>query len=140
MIELFAYGTLCDPEYRQALFDRCPATRPATLHDWVAVVLDNGYLSLVRAPGEHVAGELLALDDAALALADAWEQVPAYERLTVEARDERGNPVAAYVYVKPTTSRERARSGLLAENSREHVLAQIRRCRALYDRTNSERA
>jgi gamma-glutamylcyclotransferase (GGCT)/AIG2-like uncharacterized protein YtfP len=139
MNQLFAYGTLRDPEYQEALFGHPFATQPATLPDWVAVVAENGYLSLVRAPGEAVSGELLALDDAALALADAWEDVE-YERLLLEARDANGNRISAFVYVRPTASRERAPAGTFASHPRAHVLAAIARAREDYERTKSESA
>ena len=129
MIELFAYGTLRDSEYQQALFDRTLPTRPATLPDWLAVVAEGGYLTLVRAPGETVTGDLVTLDDAALAMADAWEEVPLYERLRVEARTADEVSVPAWVYVRPSASRERAPAGLLARHDRATVLAQIRSCR-----------
>jgi len=139
MNELFVYGTLRDPEYRLALFDRALPARPALLADWVAVMAETGYLTLLSAPGESVSGELLALDDAALALADAWEEVPVYERRQVAARDADGNVVTAYVYVRPTGSRERAPAGMLAQHPREHVLAQIRALRS-HARMSNERA
>jgi len=139
MNQLFAYGTLRDPEYQAALFDRRLTARPATLPDWTAVVAENGYLTLVRAPGESAGGELLALDDATLALADAWEDVQ-YERLLLEVRDANGNRVPAFVYVRPTAARERAPAGMLANHPREHVLAAIARARADYARTKSESA
>ena len=126
MNELFVYGTLRDAEYRRALFGSSPAARPATLPDWTAVVAENGYLTVVRAPGERVEGELLALDDAALARADAWEEVPVYERLRVDARDAAGAAVTAFVYVRPTASTERPAPGVLARHERARVLAQIR--------------
>ncbi|HEV8020871.1 MAG TPA: gamma-glutamylcyclotransferase family protein [Candidatus Lustribacter sp.] len=136
---LFVYGTLRDAEYQRALFGRTLPVRPATLPDWAAVVAENGYLTLVRAPGERVDGDLIALDDDALALADAWEDVD-YERVQLEARDADGNPVSAGVYIRPTAAHERAPAGALAGHPRERVLAQIARCRADYVRTKSERA
>jgi gamma-glutamylcyclotransferase (GGCT)/AIG2-like uncharacterized protein YtfP len=139
MTELFAYGTLRDAEYRLALFGRTIPARPATLADWIAVIAESGYFTLVRAPGERIAGELLALDDAALALADFWEET-AYERLRVEARDAAGALVPAFVYVRPTASRERAPAGTFARHDRAHVLAQIARCRSDYARRSSESA
>ena len=139
MTELFVYGTLRDAEYQQALFGRTLAVAPATLPDWAAVMAENGYLTVVRAPGEHVAGDLIALDDEALALADAWEDVQ-YERLPLEVDDANGNRVTAFVYIRPTASRERAPAGTLAKHPREGVLAQIARCRDDYVRTKSERA
>jgi gamma-glutamylcyclotransferase (GGCT)/AIG2-like uncharacterized protein YtfP len=138
--QLFAYGTLRDAEYQQALFDRVLPARPATLQGWLVVVAEGGYLTLVRAPGESVSGDLLALDDAALALADAWEDVPLYERLRVETRDAAGMAVPAFVYVRPTASRERAPAGMLAQRERADVLAHIRACRNNYSRISNERA
>jgi acyl-CoA thioesterase-1 len=125
VIELFAYGTLRDASYREALFDRILPTRPATLAGWRAVVETGGYLTIVRAPGETLRGELLSLDDAALAVADAWEEVPLYERLRVEAQAE-GAAVPCWVYVRPTASDDRAPEGMLARHDRATVLAQIR--------------
>lgn len=139
MNPLFAYGTLRDPEYQRALFGRAIAMRPATLPGWLAVVAETGYLTLVRAPGETVSGDLLALDDAGLALADAWEG-DRYERFDVEVRDAADNRVTALVYVRPTASRERAPAGMPARRDRAHVLEAIRRCRDDYVRTSSERA
>ncbi len=130
MIEVFAYGTLRDREYQRALFDRTLPMRPATLAGWLAVVAEGGYLTLVRAPGETVAGDLLTVDAGALALADAWEEVPLYERLAAEARTADGSTVAAWVYVRPSASRERPPQGMLARHDRPTVLAQIRRFRA----------
>jgi len=138
--ELFVYGTLRDAKYQAALFGRALPMRSAMLPDWLAVVAERGYLTLVRAPGEAVNGDLLAVDDAALALADAWEEVPRYERLRVEARDASGQAVPAFVYVCPTASRDRAPAGLLARHGRADVLAQIRRCRRDYLRKSSESA
>lgn len=139
MIEVFAYGTLRDPEYQFALFGRVLPMRPASLPGWLAVVAEGGYLSLVRSGGESAAGDLLALDAAALALADAWEEVPLYERLPVEVRSG-GATVAAFVYVRPTASRERAPVGALAALDRATVLATIRTFRRDYDRTSNESA
>jgi len=137
---VFAYGTLRDAEYQRALFDRVLPVRPATLPGWLVVVAEGGYFTLVPAPGESVSGDLLTLDDDALALADAWEEVPLYERLCLEVRDANGAGVAAFVYVRPTASRERAPAGVLARHERDDVLAQIRRCRRNYSRISSESA
>lgn len=138
MIQLFVYGTLRDAEYQQALFDHVVPTRPATLAGWLVVVAESGYLTLIAAPGEVAAGDLIALDDAELALADAWEE-PAYERLPVEARDAGGRAVAALAYVRPTASRERPAAGALARHAREQVLEQIHALRRQV-RTKSESA
>jgi gamma-glutamylcyclotransferase (GGCT)/AIG2-like uncharacterized protein YtfP len=136
--EVFAYGTLRDAEYQRALFGCDVPMRPATLADWLAVVAETGYFTLVPAPGETVDGDLITLDDEHLALADAWEDVD-YERLLIEARDA-GGSVPAFVYVRPTESRERIPSGTLSATPRPAVLAQIRALREHHERINNERA
>jgi gamma-glutamylcyclotransferase (GGCT)/AIG2-like uncharacterized protein YtfP len=139
VVEIFAYGTLRDAEYQRELFGRTLPTRPATLPDWLVVVAERGFLTLVRAPGETACGDLVTVDDAALAIADAWEEVPLYARLTVEARAG-DTAVAASVYVRTTASNERAPAGTLACHARSEVLTQIRAFRRNYERTSSERA
>ena len=126
MIELFAYGTLRDAEYQAALFGRALPTRPAMLPEWLAVVAEGGYLTVVRTAGETVIGDLITLDEAQLAIADAWEEVPLYERLRVDVRDAHDAIVPAWLYVRPTASRERAPAGMLTRHPRATVLAQIR--------------
>jgi acyl-CoA thioesterase I len=123
---VFAYGTLRDAEYQQALFGRTFPTRPATLTGWFAVIAESGYLTVVQAPGETLSGDLVALDDAALAVADAWEEVPLYERSRVEAQVADSAAVSCWLYVRPSASRERAPAGMLARHERAAVLAQIR--------------
>jgi gamma-glutamylcyclotransferase (GGCT)/AIG2-like uncharacterized protein YtfP len=126
--ELFVYGTLRDAEYQRALFGCEVPMRPATLTGWLAVVAETGYFTLVRAPEETVSGDLITLDDEQLALADAWEDTD-YERLPIEARDATGT-VPAFVYVRPTESRERIEPGTLATHPRAVVLAHILSFRA----------
>lgn len=135
MTELFAYGTLRDGEYQRALFDRTVPTRPATLSGWRAVVAKGGYLTIVREAGDEVTGDLLTLDDAALATADAWEEVPLYERVAVEVHTSDGQAVQTQVYVRPSSARERVPDGLLAQRDRQDVLAQIREFRLMNERT-----
>jgi gamma-glutamylcyclotransferase (GGCT)/AIG2-like uncharacterized protein YtfP len=139
-MEIFAYGTLRDTEYQLALFGRTLPARPATLPGWLAVFAEGGFLTLVRAPDETVTGELVTLDESALAIADAWEEVPLYERFAVEARAAGGAAVAAEVYVRPSTSRERAAPGVLAAHERAEVLSRIRAFRRDYERTSNESA
>jgi gamma-glutamylcyclotransferase (GGCT)/AIG2-like uncharacterized protein YtfP len=139
-MEIFAYGTLRDAEYQQALFDRALRTRPAVLPGWLVVIAEGGFLTLVPAAGETASGDLVTVDDAALAIADAWEEVPLYARLEVEAHAGDGATVTASVYVRETMSTERATAGMLARHARRDVLAQIRAFRRDYDRTSSESA
>jgi gamma-glutamylcyclotransferase (GGCT)/AIG2-like uncharacterized protein YtfP len=137
--EVFAYGTLRDREYQLALFDRVVPARTANLPGWRAVVAEGGYLTIVRAGGDAVSGELLTLDDGALALADAWEEVPRYERIAVAVRTADGSAVDAQAYVRATGSHERAPDGVLTLHARSEVLAQIRALRR-QERMKSESA
>jgi gamma-glutamylcyclotransferase (GGCT)/AIG2-like uncharacterized protein YtfP len=130
VIELFVYGTLRDAEYQRALFGCEVPARPATLPDWIAVVAETGYFTIVRAPGETVSGDLITLDDEQLALADAWEDVD-YERLRIEARDSTG-AVPAFVYVRATQSRECIAPGTLSRHPRAEVLEHIRTVRTCH--------
>jgi gamma-glutamylcyclotransferase (GGCT)/AIG2-like uncharacterized protein YtfP len=129
VIALFAYGTLRDTEYQQALFDRTVDARPATLEGWRSVVAESGYLTIVRAPGERVTGDVLTLDAAALVRADGWEG-DSYARIRTEALAPDGTPIACEVYVQATASREPAPPGAPASHPRDRVLAQIRAFRA----------
>ncbi len=125
MIPLFSYGTLRDAEYQQALFNRTYPTRPATLPGWRVVVADGGYFTAVADPAASTAGDLVALDDAGLAIADGWEGSH-YARLRVRARDVNGEPADAWLYACPTTSREAPPPGVTALHARADVLAAIR--------------
>jgi gamma-glutamylcyclotransferase (GGCT)/AIG2-like uncharacterized protein YtfP len=130
MSELFAYGTLRDPEYQRELFGHELRMRPATLPNWKPVVAEGGYFTIVPVEGDRVVGDLLELDGADLGVADAWEEVPHYTRLTIGVVAADGAPVEAWVYVRPTESREPAPAGMLARHDRDDVLAAIRRFRA----------
>jgi gamma-glutamylcyclotransferase (GGCT)/AIG2-like uncharacterized protein YtfP len=125
LTEVFAYGTLRDAEYQHALFGRALPSRPAMLPGWCTVIAEGGYLTVVPMPDETLAGDLVSVDDAELATADAWEEVPLYERLRTGAIVA-GALVACWLYVRPSASRERAPAGMLARHERSTVLAQIR--------------
>ena len=129
MTALFTYGTLRDPEYQQALFDRQLPMRPATLTGWRIVIAESGYLTIVSAPGERIAGDVISLDAAALERADGWEG-PDYARLAAVALADDGSEIACQVYVKPTAVRDPAPPGALAAHTRTEVLAEIRAYRA----------
>lgn len=132
MSAVFAYGTLRDPEYQRELFGHDVPMRSATLPNWKPVVAEGGYFTIVPVDGERVAGDLLDLDDDDLIVADGWEEVPHYTRVTIEVLDGEGAPLAAWVYVRPTASREPAPLGMLARVDRSDVLAAIRRYRATH--------
>jgi len=140
MIEIFAYGTLRDAEYQHALFGRVLPARPAVLAGWRVVVAESGFFTIVPDPAASVAGDVVMLDDDALEIADAWEDVPLYERLPVDVTADDGTHVAAYVYVRPTASRERPPENALAQHDRDIVLECIHAFREAYVRTRSESA
>jgi len=128
--DLFAYGTLRDPEFQRELFGRALPMRSATLPDWATVITESGYLTIVAWPGNRLAGALLTLDDDALAIADAWEEVPLYDRQKMRVSTHDGVTLDAWVYVRATPSRERAPDGALAAHDRLDIIADIRRFRA----------
>lgn len=105
MIPLFAYGTLRSAAYQQALFDRTYPTRPATLPGWQVVVAESGYFTVRADPAGCAAGDLVELDARGLEIADAWEEVPVYERVHAQAHDAGGREVECWLYVRPTRSR-----------------------------------
>jgi gamma-glutamylcyclotransferase (GGCT)/AIG2-like uncharacterized protein YtfP len=129
-MRIFAYGTLRDPGYQRALFDRELPLIPARLDGWMTVVAEGGFLTIVPVAGEAVDGDVIVVDDAALRVADAWEEVPLYERIEIDANVAVGAPLRAWVYVRPTAQRERPPAGSLALQSRADILAAIAALRA----------
>lgn len=129
MIPLFAYGTLRDPEYQRALFDRTYPTRPASLDGWRVVVAERGYLTVIADPHATARGDLVELDARGLALADRWEDVPVYVRVRARARHADAVDVACWLYVRPTASLTAPPRGALAMHDRATVLAAIRALR-----------
>ena len=125
----FSYGTLLDPEYQRELFDRVLPTVSATLHDWVALFTDSGYLTLMPQFGAVVHGALVTVDKRELAVCDAWEDVPLYARVDVRVVDVNGIAVATWAYVRTVTSGEPAPAGVLARADRRDVVRTIRQFR-----------
>jgi gamma-glutamylcyclotransferase (GGCT)/AIG2-like uncharacterized protein YtfP len=98
-VTLFGYGTFCRGTWRQKIFGADYAVEPATLTGWRRAATPTGYLSLVRAEGACVRGVAIALDDAGWKIADAWEDVPLYRRITVEIATAGGlQRAGVYVY------------------------------------------
>jgi gamma-glutamylcyclotransferase (GGCT)/AIG2-like uncharacterized protein YtfP len=95
---LFGYGTFCRETWRRAIFGADYPAAPATLAGWRRAATPSGYLSVVRAPGACVRGIAIALDAAGWKIADAWEDVPLYRRVTVRI-ETGGGPQSASVYV-----------------------------------------
>ncbi|HEY0614565.1 MAG TPA: gamma-glutamylcyclotransferase family protein [Candidatus Elarobacter sp.] len=97
---LFGYGTFRNAAWREAIFERDHAARPARLQGYRKVACASGYLSLQRSddPGAQVEGVLIELDEAGWELADAWEEVPKYRRIAVVV-ETAGGAVEATTYV-----------------------------------------
>jgi gamma-glutamylcyclotransferase (GGCT)/AIG2-like uncharacterized protein YtfP len=125
----FSYGTLLDPEYQRELFGRSVPTRPATLDGWLAVFTEGGFLTIVRRRDARVAGALVSVDERELAICDAWEDVPLYERVDVTVTSA-GERVRTWAYVRAVAGGEPAPPGMLARADRPAVIEAIRRFRA----------
>jgi gamma-glutamylcyclotransferase (GGCT)/AIG2-like uncharacterized protein YtfP len=119
MMPLFAYGTLRRAERRRALLGDDYPAEPATLAGWERVALAGGYLSLREHRAGLVRGVLVALDDAGWAIADAWEEVPAYRRVEVLVTGAHG-PVHAQTYVRPAPD-----APAVADDDRDALLDEV---------------
>ncbi|GAC1414027.1 MAG: hypothetical protein NVSMB5_01430 [Candidatus Velthaea sp.] len=130
MLPLFSYGMLRDSQAQRALFDCEYPTRPATLHDYAVVDTGGEYLSAVMHAGRRIRGSLIALDERGYAVADRWEDLEVYTRIRAIATDERGQPVACFVYLRPAASGPPVDDGRIANVTQDEILADIRRFRA----------
>jgi hypothetical protein len=123
---LFAYGTFCHPRWRVRLLGLDYPARPATLAGWRRVALPSGYLSLRPSAQDRVAGVIIALDDAGWRIADAWEEVPRYVRVAVDACTG-VDVLAAHTYVftgdSETTDVDDDRFALLPDADVERAIA-----------------
>jgi len=97
-MRFFSYGTLLDPEYQRELFGRSVPTEPATCHGWQAVFTPSGYLTIVPQPDAVVVGALVTVDERELAICDAWEEVPLYERVALSVTRRDGSAVATWAF------------------------------------------
>jgi hypothetical protein len=99
---LFGYGTFRRADWRDAIFGAVYPAEPATIAGWRRIATPSGYLSLRETlphlGSDLVQGVLIELDTVGWAIADAWEEVPIYERRDVEVNSMRGR-VAATLYV-----------------------------------------
>jgi gamma-glutamylcyclotransferase (GGCT)/AIG2-like uncharacterized protein YtfP len=132
MLPLFAYGTLRDPEFQREIFGRTFAMRLARVDDFIVLSTGGGYLAAVARDGATIQGALVALDAAAYRIADAWEDLTVYERVSTTARTGDGRARQCFIY----TSRGSAASGppvsdgRLADRPRAEIITDIRRFRA----------
>jgi gamma-glutamylcyclotransferase (GGCT)/AIG2-like uncharacterized protein YtfP len=78
---LFVYGTLRDPAVQTALFGREILGVPAILDGWALFRSEtDGFHFIKPCSGDRVNGLILDLSDFELEMADAWEDVPLYQR------------------------------------------------------------
>jgi gamma-glutamylcyclotransferase (GGCT)/AIG2-like uncharacterized protein YtfP len=128
MLPLFAYGTLRDPEYQLELFARTFAMELAEVSGFVVLSTGGGYLAATPRPGTTIRGALVALDAAAYAVADAWEDLAVYDRITVDARRTLDRVVQrCFMYVVPEARGTPVVDERPADRSRAEVVADIRR-------------
>jgi len=84
---LFGYGTFRDPRWRREILGAEYPWEPATLRGWQRVTFPAyDYLSIRESEFDLVEGVLVELDEIGWRVADAWEEVPKYVRVAVEAR------------------------------------------------------
>ena len=85
MKPLFGYGTFRKTVWRNAILGAEYPAQPATLRGYRRVATASGYLSLRETLFEVslIEGVLIELDDVGWQIADAWEEVPKYQRVEV---------------------------------------------------------
>jgi gamma-glutamylcyclotransferase (GGCT)/AIG2-like uncharacterized protein YtfP len=106
--DVFAYGTLRDPQLVERLTGRAFDSSSAVLPGWRVVPADvsrSGYEEIVPDAGSEVPGVLFrSVDASSLRCLDAYEVE--YERRTIGVRV-RGGTVPAQVYVPRESDHER---------------------------------
>lgn len=129
MIPLFAYGTLSVEDFQLAIFDRTYPMRPATIDGYTIGLTEHGYRTVIEQAGSSVRGQLVALDDDAYVIADAWEEVPFYERIRANVRNDDGETIDCWLYLRPPEAADATAVAAAAPRDREETLAEIREFR-----------
>jgi gamma-glutamylcyclotransferase (GGCT)/AIG2-like uncharacterized protein YtfP len=98
--QLFGYGTFRKTAWRTAILGAEYPAQPATLRGYRRVATESGYLSLRESLFDValIEGVLVELDELGWRIADAWEEVPKYQRAPVVVNTMHG-PVAALTYI-----------------------------------------
>jgi len=98
---LFAYGSLLDPVIQEKLFKRTLTSEAkAILLNWEKYTHEE-YPYILPKQGSQVHGEIIALEDKELAIADQWEEVPrVYQREKLEVKLTDGSQLKVWVYIK----------------------------------------
>ena len=112
MKPLFGYGTFRNAAWREAILGAWYRAQPATLRGYRRVATGSGYLSLRETVMDVglVEGALIELDAVGWRIADAWEEVPKYQRVEVNVNTMHG-PVDAIAYFCADAIHERPVEG-----------------------------
>jgi gamma-glutamylcyclotransferase (GGCT)/AIG2-like uncharacterized protein YtfP len=97
---LFGYGTFRKTAWRNAILGADYPVQPATLRGYRRVATGSGYLSLRETLFDValIEGVLVELDAVGWQVADAWEEVPKYQRVEVDVNTMHGS-VGAITYI-----------------------------------------
>jgi gamma-glutamylcyclotransferase (GGCT)/AIG2-like uncharacterized protein YtfP len=138
LLPLFAYGTLRDPDYQRELFGRTYQMHRAIVADFMVTSAATGYLAATPQPGFTIDGAIVEIDEAGLAIADAWEDLDVYDRVEVDAWRPDGRDVRCFMYVIAGAGGPAVIDARLTDRSRAEVIADIRRFRAALARNREE--
>jgi gamma-glutamylcyclotransferase (GGCT)/AIG2-like uncharacterized protein YtfP len=98
--QLFGYGTFRKTSWRNAILGAEYPAQPATLRGYRRVATGSGYLSLRETLFDValIEGVLVDLDEIGWQIADAWEEVPKYQRVEVVVNTMHGAlPAITYI-------------------------------------------
>ncbi len=100
MTQLFGYGTFRKTAWRNAILGAEYPAQPATLRGYRRIATGSGYLSLRESLFDValIEGVLVELDEVGWRIADAWEEVPKYQRVEIVVNTMHG-PLAALTYI-----------------------------------------
>jgi gamma-glutamylcyclotransferase (GGCT)/AIG2-like uncharacterized protein YtfP len=98
--QLFGYGTFRKTAWRNAILGAEYPAQPATLRGYRRIATGSGYLSLRESLFDIalIEGVLVELDEVGWRIADAWEEVPKYQRVEIVVNTMHG-PLAALTYI-----------------------------------------
>lgn len=104
LLNVFAYGTLQEPEVLKELIGRVPEIKAAHVDGYVRFFDDDiGYFSARTEEGSRIRGKvLIGLDDDAVTKLDDYEGTPfhVYERSPATAKLTDGTAIQVQIYLK----------------------------------------
>ncbi|MFZ5974878.1 MAG: gamma-glutamylcyclotransferase family protein [Bacillota bacterium] len=125
-IGLFSYGTLKEPEIQEILFGQQVEMEKAVLINWRVYCGSDGYFFVRGETGYSVEGCILVLSEEQLHIADRWEEVPSYIRISTCAYLEDGSACEVWVYAKPDEQGEPAEHAWRSGVAIERVIAEAK--------------